>query len=211
MSELIIRHFNTPIAYADTLEAMQTWVENHEGNQADEVWLLEHLPVYTLGQAGDPKHLLQSTEIPLIHCDRGGQITYHGPGQLIVYCLLNLKKRPYQVHGLVDRLEQSILTHLSSLGHVGEIKQSARGVYLYDQKIASIGLRIKRGLSYHGLAYNIRMDLTPFDAINPCGYENLKMTQLTDYHPALQINTAAQDYCQHLIDTIGPYANILQK
>ena len=90
------------------------------------------------------------------------------------------------------------------------IKQS-QGVYLYDQKIASIGLRIKRGLSYHGLAYNIRMDLTPFDAINPCGYENLKMTQLTNYHPALQINTAAQDYCQHLIDTIGPYNNILQK
>lgn len=166
--------------YPATLAAMRDWTDaRHEGTR-DEVWLLEHPPVFTLGQAGRLEHILTPGAIPVVQSDRGGQVTYHGPGQLIVYPLFDLRRTGLGVKRLVNLLEQSVIDLLDIYGIAAARRTNAPGVYVADAKIASLGLRIRHGCSYHGLALNVAMDLEPFRRINPCGYVGLAITQVSD-------------------------------
>lgn len=149
----------------------------------DEIWFVEHPPVFTQGQAGKAEHLLNPGDIPVVQTDRGGQVTYHGPGQLVVYFLLNLKRQNFTVRDLVTTIEQTTIDVLASYGVTACSKPEAPGVYVGDAKMASLGLRIKRGFTYHGLALNVDMDLEPFTRINPCGFKNMPITQLADFVP----------------------------
>lgn len=165
--------------YLSTWHAMQTFTAARTADTRDEIWLTEHPPVYTLGLAGKAEHLLRAdTGIPLVKCDRGGQITYHGPGQLVAYVLLDMKRRGLGVRALVRQLETAVIDLLGEYRIAARNRVDAPGVYVNDAKIAALGLRVKNGCCYHGLALNIDMDLTPFQAINPCGYEGLAVTQL---------------------------------
>lgn len=148
---------------------------------SDEIWLMEHFPVFTQGQAGKPEHLLNPHDIPVIQSDRGGQITYHGPGQLMIYTLFDLNRLQLNTRTFVLKLEKCIVDYLKSLYIPAEQQREAPGVYINHQKICSIGLRIRKGFSYHGMALNIAMDLTPFSYINPCGFKGLSMAQLSDF------------------------------
>ena len=166
--------------YATTYEAMQTFTAQRHEQTPDTIWLCEHPPVYTLGRHSDPSHILQKNHIPIVPTDRGGQVTYHGPGQLVVYFLLDLKRRKQGIKDLVCGIERSIQTLLADYSVSATLQSSAPGVYVNEKKIASIGLRVKRGRTYHGMSLNLNMDLAPFQAINPCGYAGLQMTQLHD-------------------------------
>ncbi len=166
--------------YQPTWRAMQEFTATRDGQTPDEIWLLEHPPVFTQGLAGRPEHLLRDAGVPLVRTDRGGQITYHGPGQVIAYLLLDLARRGLKVRELVARIEQATIDLLASLGSEGQRLAGAPGVYVGGAKIASLGLRVKGGCSYHGLSLNADMDLSPFAAINPCGYPGLRVTQLRD-------------------------------
>lgn len=159
---------------------MQAFTAGRTADTLDEIWLLQHPPVFTLGQAGKPEHLLRSSDIPLVRIDRGGQITYHGPGQLVAYLLVDLKRRGYGVRELVSRMEQSVIDVLAEYGVSATRTAGAPGVYVGGAKIAALGLRVKRGCSYHGLALNVDMDLAPFSYINPCGYQGMAVTQTRD-------------------------------
>lgn len=180
--------------YPAVLDAMQTFSRDRQADTPDQVWFMEHSPVFTQGQAGKPEHLLQSPEsageqhqtlngIPLVHTDRGGQVTYHGPGQLMIYPLLDLRRHGLHVRSLVSLLESSVVNTLLDYQIDAEARRNAPGVYVKADgaKIASIGLRITRGVCYHGLALNVAMDLAPFKFINPCGYAGLSMAQISDY------------------------------
>lgn len=170
------------VDYAPALEAMRAYTAGRGADSEDQIWLLQHPPVYTLGQAGKPEHLLHNpTGIPLVHIDRGGQITYHGPGQLIAYLLIDLARRRLKVRELVQLMEQAIIDTLAHHGLAAERKGGAPGVYIDEAKIAALGLRVKNGCSYHGLAINVDVDLAPFSGINPCGYEGLKTIRMRDF------------------------------
>ncbi|STR45690.1 lipoyl(octanoyl) transferase [Iodobacter fluviatilis] len=173
------------LEYEPTWRAMQAFTERRDADTADEIWLVEHPPVYTQGQAGKPEHLIAATSIPVVQIDRGGQITYHGPGQVVAYVLLDLRRNGLGVRELVRKLEQSVIDILADFGVTAYGKVDAPGVYVNPEmgeaKIASLGLRIRKGCSYHGLALNVNMDLTPFDWINPCGYAGMRVTQLSDF------------------------------
>lgn len=161
---------------------MQAFTDNRTADTPDEIWLVQHPSVFTQGQAGKPEHLLQRTEIPVVQSDRGGQITYHGLGQQIMYVLIDIKRHEnLNVRQLVTALEQSVVKTLADYGIEGYPKPDAPGVYINGKKICSLGLRIRHGCSFHGLAFNINMDLTPFHQINPCGYAGLEMCQLADF------------------------------
>ena len=167
-------------AYGKTAMAMRRFTDTRGADTPDEIWLLEHAPVFTLGQAGRPEHIHSSGHIPVVQSDRGGQVTYHGPGQLIVYCLLDLKRRRMGVRSLVQIMEQAVITLCADAGIGAKRRQGAPGVYVDGRKLAALGLRVRRGFSYHGLAVNVDMDLTPFKAIDPCGYRGLEVTQLSE-------------------------------
>ncbi|MGL4205000.1 MAG: lipoyl(octanoyl) transferase LipB [Aeromonadaceae bacterium] len=175
-STLIVRHLGVR-PYLDTWQAMQRFTDERDGDTPDEIWLLEHEPVYTQGQAGKAEHLLHQSAIPVVQSDRGGQITYHGPGQLIAYLLIDIRRKGLGVRELVTHLERAVITMLEHCHIQANSKPDAPGVYVQGDKIASLGLRIRRGCSFHGLALNVNMDLTPFTHINPCGYAGLAMTQ----------------------------------
>ena len=183
-SQLIIRHLGM-VEYEPTWRAMQAFTAARTADTSDEFWVLEHPPVYTQGQAGKPEHLLRATEIPVIQIDRGGQITYHGPGQVVVYTLVDLRQRGYGIRDLVQRMEQAVIDMLATHDIVGERINGAPGVYVDGAKIAALGLRVKHGCTYHGLALNVDMDLAPFAAINPCGLPGLAVTQCRDLSAAL--------------------------
>lgn len=168
------------VDYAPTWRAMQDFTAARDDATPDELWVLEHPPVFTLGQAGKREHLLQASDIPVVPIDRGGQITYHGPGQVVVYVLVDLKQRGYGVKELVSRMEQAVIDLLAQSGVAAERKAGAPGVYVGGAKIAALGLRIRQGRSYHGLALNLDMDLAPFALINPCGYPGMAVTQMRD-------------------------------
>ena len=168
------------VEYAPTWQDMQSFTDRRDEQTADEIWFLQHPPVYTLGLNGSPEHLLAPADIPVINIDRGGQVTFHGPGQLVVYPLINLRKQQLGVRELVSALEQSVIDLVADYGIEAKPRADAPGVYVDGRKLASLGLRIRRGCSYHGLAFNIDMDLEPFSRINPCGFEDLEVTQLTD-------------------------------
>lgn len=176
---LIIRELGLS-DYAPIYAAMQTFTGQRNEDTADEFWLLQHPPVFTQGLNGKPEHLLNPTDIPVIAIDRGGQITYHGPGQLVLYCLLDLKRSGLGVRQLVSALEQAVINLLQHYQQTAAARTDAPGVYVGADKIASLGLRVRRGCSYHGLSLNVDMDLTPFQQINPCGYPGLQMTQMRD-------------------------------
>lgn len=168
------------VGYADTWRRMQQFTAARDMQTADEIWLLEHPPVFTQGLNGKPEHLLNAGDIPIVHTDRGGQITYHGPGQLIAYLLIDLQRRRLGVRALVELMEQSTIALLAGYGIAASGSTKAPGVYVGAYKIASLGLRIRRGCSYHGLALNVDMELSPFTRINPCGQAGLAVTQLRD-------------------------------
>lgn len=167
--------------YEPIWRAMQTFTQERTDNTQDEIWLLEHSPVYTLGLNGKMEHVLNPENIPVINSDRGGQVTYHGPGQAIVYTLLDLKRLQLGVRPLVTLLEQAMITTLAQFDITATAKTEAPGVYVNNKKIGSIGIRIRRNCSYHGLSLNNNMDLAPFDRINTCGFKDLQVTQLADF------------------------------
>ena len=173
-------------AYQSCWHDMQAFVKQRHETSPDEIWLLDHDPVFTQGQNGKPEHLLAPGNIPVVKTDRGGQVTYHGPGQLMVYTLIDIKRKKMNVRDFVCALEKSVMHYLGDLGIKAQAKRDAPGVYVGEdqQKICSLGLRIRRGYAYHGLAFNINMDLEPFSRINPCGFSGLKMTQLADCAPS---------------------------
>jgi lipoyl(octanoyl) transferase len=180
------------VDYAPTYEAMRTFTAARDAETPDELWLLEHPPVYTLGQAGRPEHLLRDNGIPVLRVDRGGQVTYHGPGQVVAYALLDLRRRGLTVKGLVCRLEQAVIDLLAAHGVEGARRAGAPGIYVGGAKIAALGLRVRGGCTYHGLALNVAMDLAPFRDIDPCGYAGLAVTQLADLGVGLSV-PAVQD------------------
>lgn len=174
-----IRHLGR-VEYEPTWRAMQAFTAQRSPDTPDEIWLLEHPPVYTQGQAGKPEHLIAATDIPVIPIDRGGQITYHGPGQVVAYVLVDLRRRGYGIRELVTRMEQAVIDQLAAQGVTATRQAGAPGVYVNGAKIAALGLRVKHGCTYHGLALNVDMDLRPFAAINPCGYAGMQVTQASD-------------------------------
>jgi lipoyl(octanoyl) transferase len=178
-------------AYAEAYDAMRAFTARRTGETPDELWLLEHPPVYTLGQAGRPEHLLRDNGIPVVRADRGGQVTYHGPGQVIAYVLLDLRRRGLTVKRLVWLLEQAAIDLLAAHGLAGARRTGAPGVYVEGAKVAALGLRVRGGCTYHGLALNVSMDLAPFRDINPCGYEGLAVTQFADLGLRLSMADAA--------------------
>jgi lipoyl(octanoyl) transferase len=167
-------------AYEPVWHAMQAFTDARTADTPDELWLVEHPPVFTLGQAGRPEHLLDPNDIPVIRVDRGGQVTYHGPGQLLAYLLLDLRRAGIGVKTLVGLLERSVVELLASLGVTASSRSDAPGVYVQGRKIASLGLRVRRGCSFHGLSLNLDLDLAPFGRINPCGHPGMQVTRLTD-------------------------------
>ena len=169
------------VPYEPTWRAMQDFTAQRDAATPDELWLVEHPPVYTLGQAGKAEHLLHVTDIPLVKIDRGGQITYHGPGPVVGYLLLDLHRRGLKVREMVNLIEQALIDCIADYGLDARRKDGAPGVYIDDAKVAALGLRVKNGCSYHGLSLNVDMDLTPFTWINPCGYSGLQTIQLKDF------------------------------
>ncbi|WP_188635975.1 lipoyl(octanoyl) transferase LipB [Halopseudomonas pertucinogena] len=177
MAELIVRHLGL-VDYQPTLDAMRRLTAERDAATPDEIWLLQHPPVFTQGQAGKAEHVLAAGDIPVIQVERGGQVTYHGPGQLVGYLMLDLRRRGLGVRELVTAMEESLVELLAGYGVEAAPKPDAPGVYVDGAKIASLGLRVRRGCSFHGLALNVDMDMQPFSRINPCGYSGLRMTQL---------------------------------
>ena len=177
--------------YVETWAAMREFTETRDADTTDEIWLLEHPPVYTLGRNGDRAHILKAGDSPVVESDRGGQVTYHGPGQLVAYTLFDLNRLGIGVRSLVTGLENAVIGTLSQYGVKAQARRDAPGVYVDGKKIASLGLRIRKGCSYHGLSLNVDMDLSPFAAINPCGYAGLEVTQLADFGVGARIMEVA--------------------
>jgi lipoyl(octanoyl) transferase len=190
------------VDYEPTWRAMQAFTETRAAETPDELWIVEHCPVFTVGLNGTPDNLLRSTEIPVVHVDRGGQITYHGPGQLVIYLLLDLRRRNYGVRELVRRIERAVITLLAEQGVAAKGNVEAPGVYVGDAKIAALGLRVKNGCCYHGLALNIDVDLSPFADINPCGHAGMPVTRTRDLGLDLTVEAAGRRLGRLLIDLL---------
>ena len=187
------------VEYQPSWQAMKDFTAARAADTRDEIWLLQHPPVYTQGLAGKPEHLLRASDIPVVKIDRGGQITYHGPGQIIAYLLLDLRRWKINVRALVRLMEQAAIDLLAQHGVTAKGREDAPGVYVGDAKIASLGLKIKNGCCYHGLALNVDMNLTPFDYINPCGHAGLRVTQARDVGISAPLAELEQQLAQNLI------------
>lgn len=198
-----IKHLGR-VEYAPVFAEMQAFTAKRTADTPDELWIVEHEPVYTLGQAGKPEHILRDVGIPLVQIDRGGQVTYHGPGQLVIYLLLDLARLKIKVRELVTAIEQAVIDLLAPYGVTAERRDGAPGVYVGEAKIAALGLRIRNGCSYHGVSLNIDMDLSPFNAINPCGYAGLKVIQTKDLNIPLTVHAAGEQLSQHLLQQLEP-------
>lgn len=179
------------VDYEPTLEAMRRFTDSRTAETADELWLLQHPPVFTQGQSGRAEHVLAPGDIPVIHVDRGGQVTYHGPGQCVLYLLLDIRRRKLGVRDLVSLIERSLIALLAEFNITASVKPGAPGVYVAGEKIASLGLRVRRGCTYHGLALNVDMDLEPFERINPCDYEGLQVTSIKKLQPETDLDAGA--------------------
>jgi lipoyl(octanoyl) transferase len=188
--------------YVPTWRAMQRYTDVRGAESPDELWCLEHPRVYTLGMNADPSHILAAGDVPVVRIDRGGQVTYHGPGQLVVYPLVDLKRRGLGVRALVTALESALIGLAAEFGIEAVARRDAPGVYVGGSKLASIGLRIRRGASYHGLALNVAMDLAPFSGINPCGFAGLEVVDLARLGVALDLESAARRLVPHLWRTL---------
>lgn len=193
-----IRHLGLADYHA-TWQAMRDVTETRDGDTPDMLWVVEHPPVYTQGLAGKAEHVLNPGNIPIVPIDRGGQITYHGPGQLVIYLLLDIKRAGVGVRPLVSLIENAVIALLADYGIAAEARADAPGVYVNGCKIASLGLKVRRGCTYHGVALNVDMDLAPFAGINPCGLKGMRMTQLRDLGVAEPLPTVADKLCQHLM------------
>jgi len=189
--------------YVSSWQAMQLFTDTRNASTQDEIWLLEHAPVFTQGQAGKAEHVLDLGDMPIVQSDRGGQVTYHGPGQLMMYILLDLKRLKIGVRGLVTEMEQALISCLAKFGIGANADPKAPGVYVNGSKIASLGLRVRKGCSFHGLALNVDMDLTPFERINPCGYAGLNMVQVKDFCGPVTVDEVASILSQQLAQQLS--------
>lgn len=190
------------VSYEPTWRAMQRLTDERDEQARDEIWFLEHPPVFTLGLNGKPEHVLAADDIPVVQIDRGGQVTYHGPGQLVVYPLLDLRRHKLGVRELVMALEQAVIDTAASWGVHAAAKRDAPGVYVDGRKLASVGLRIRRGCSYHGLAFNVAMDLAPFQRINPCGYQGLEVVDLASLGVVRTVKQVIESFAPHLLSAL---------
>lgn len=203
MNEAVeIFHLGTQ-PYEPVWQNLKNFTKNRVANTNDQIWLLEHEPVFTQGQAGKPEHILNSGQIPVIQSDRGGQVTYHGPGQLIVYVLVDILRKKINLRQFISNLEDSVIELLAIYNIPSESQAKAPGVYVNNAKICSVGLRVHKGRTYHGLSLNVNMDLEPFKQINPCGYPQLAMTQISDLGGPSDINTVSTQLLNFLIKKIG--------
>ncbi len=198
MKPPLVKHLGM-VEYQPTWDAMKQFTAQRSPDTPDEIWLLQHPPVYTQGQAGRPEHLLNARGIPVVKIDRGGQITYHGPGQIVAYLLLDLRRRGLNVRQLVRLMEQAVINLLAEYQVTAAGREEAPGVYVGDAKIAALGLKIKNGCCYHGLSFNVDMDLAPFSYINPCGYAGLRVTQARDVGVPATMEQLQQQLAQHLL------------
>ncbi|MDR1075239.1 MAG: lipoyl(octanoyl) transferase LipB [Xanthomonadaceae bacterium] len=189
--------------YEPVWHAMQRFTDARDQDSADELWVVEHDPVFTLGQAGKMEHVLAPGDIPVVHVDRGGQVTYHGPGQIVIYPLLDLRRLKIGVRDYVRRIEQAIIDTLAEWNILAERREGAPGVYVADAKIASLGIRVRRGCTFHGLACNMAMDLEPFRRINPCGYQGLRVTSVLDLGGPSSPETMKTRLVAHLARQFG--------
>jgi len=197
-----IRHLGR-VAYEPTWRAMQRFTAERDAATADEIWFLEHPPVFTLGMNASRAHLLAPADIPVVQIDRGGQVTYHGPGQLVVYPLIDLKRAGLGIRAFVSALERAVIDLAAESGIVAAGRRDAPGVYVGGRKLASVGVRVRRGGAYHGLALNVALDLEPFSRINPCGYAGLQMTQLSELGGPAQVGACARALEPHLLRALG--------
>jgi len=202
MSEVLVRDLGRT-GYQPVFEAMKAFTAARDDLAADEVWLTEHEPVFTQGQAGKAEHLLAPGEIPVVQTDRGGQVTYHGPGQIVAYLMFDIRRRGMPVRALVTGIEQAVVRTLAAYGVEGAPRADAPGVYVAGAKIASLGLRIRHGCSYHGLALNVAMDLEPFSRINPCGLWGMQVTQLADLADFGSMEAVRERLLSALADVYG--------
>lgn len=202
VDQLIVRELGLQ-PYEPVWQAMSRFTSQRDETTPDEIWVLQHHPVFTQGQAGKPEHLLAPGDIPVVQVDRGGQVTYHGPGQLVIYLLIDIARRGIGARELVSRIEQAIVRLLAQYGIEAAPRADAPGVYVGAAKIASLGLRIRKGRSFHGLALNVDMDLEPFLRINPCGYQGMAMTQMKHYVQDVEIDTVARGLRDQLIAVMG--------
>lgn len=200
--QLRLRHLGRQ-AYLPVWQAMQQFTDRRGADTVDELWLLEHEPVFTQGQAGKAEHLLLPGDIPVVQVDRGGQVTYHGPGQLVVYFLLDLRRRKLGVRPLVSAIENTIVALMARYGVVAAARPDAPGVYVEGAKLCSLGLRIRQGCSFHGLALNVAMDLAPFQRINPCGYVGMQMVQSSDLGGPHEVSDAATQVSAIFAELMG--------
>lgn len=191
------------VEYAPTWRAMQRFTEERGAATPDEIWLLEHPPVFTLGANASRTHLIAPGDIPVVQIDRGGQVTYHGPGQLVVYPLIDLKRLSLGIRDFVTALERAVIDLAASYGIAAQARRSAPGVYVAGEKLASVGVRVRRQGSYHGLALNVALDLEPFSRINPCGYQGLKVTQLAALGGPRTVWECADALEPHLMRALG--------
>jgi lipoyl(octanoyl) transferase len=191
------------VEYEPTWRAMQRFTDERNAATPDEIWFLEHPPVFTLGMNASTAHVLVPGDIPVVQIDRGGQVTYHGPGQLVVYPLVDLRRAKLGVRDIVTALEQSVIQLASDFGITAETRRGAPGIYVADKKLGSVGIRIRRHSSYHGLAVNVNLDLEPFSRINPCGYEGLQMTQLAELGGPDSVERAADALEPCLLRALG--------
>ena len=191
------------VAYEPVWRAMQAFTDARTDETPDEIWLVEHDPVFTLGQAGKPEHVLMPGDIPVLHVDRGGQVTYHGPGQIVAYPLLDLKRLKVGVREYVDRIEQAVIDTLGDWNIGAARREGAPGVYVNGAKVAALGIRVRRGCTFHGLAFNIAMDLEPFRRINPCGYAGLEVTSMNDLGGPSSLDAVKPQLLDHLAVQFG--------
>lgn len=198
------------VEYEPTWHAMQRFTIERTAETTDEIWLVQHPPVFTQGQAGLPEHLLRTSHIPVVKIDRGGQITYHGPGQIVVYLLLDLRRWKINVRELVRLMEQAVIDLLAEYGVKSAGREDAPGVYVGDAKIAALGLRIKKGCCYHGLSFNVDMDLSPFANINPCGYQGLRVTQCVEQGVIVPMEELQAELTQNLVHGLQKHLHQMQ-
>ncbi len=207
-TELLVRRLGL-VPYASSWEAMKAFTADRTSATPDELWLLQHPPVYTLGLAGRKEHLIDPGAIALVHSDRGGQVTYHGPGQLIAYLLLDLARGRLGIRKLVSILERSVIELLAEHGVKARARADAPGVYVDERKVAALGLRVRHGRCYHGLSLNVDMDLTPFRGIDPCGHPGMAVTQLVELGVDLDVGAAGERLTDHLAGLLGMRARML--
>ena len=189
--------------YTDVWQAMKSFTDSRTEQTNDEFWFVEHNPVFTQGQAGKDEHILAPGNIPVVHADRGGQVTYHGPGQIVIYPLIDLKRHKVGIKWLVNGIEEALIQTMKAYAIEANRKEKAPGVYVEGKKIASLGLRVRKGCTFHGLAFNIRMDLEPFARINPCGFAGLEVTQLSELVPSINFDDAQEKLITNLCKSLN--------